>query len=402
MSVRIAFGLNKIDQRRKHAPERILLLRDGDIGWEGLEAVLTEASAKAIIDTFNKQGSDMPIDYHHTTLKVDRGETSQAPAAGFIKSLEFVRGKGLYAEVVEWNEEAAAQIEKREYKYISPVIRHNEDTGEILELHSVALTNKPRTRDQIELLQAAERLEIFTNKEPGMAEKTKTKLVSAQEDGVDEGAPAVDASQMLLTKLISVLQEKGAQLADEAPMAEVIRAALEVLGADVATVDEEPTTEEPASMPTDEKTKASIPPEVALKAASYDKLNDRLKLIEGERKEKRVDTLIEAEIAAGKILPEDAATISAARELAEQNEPAFAKLYAAMAPICEPGRLVSGSPSGNGVSSRRKKLIVAASREFTDNPKYTRSSTMKSWVNTSLRMEGEPLLDGAETNKLEA
>lgn len=406
MAIQVAFGLRKLDGRRKTAPNRILLIKDGDPGWAGIDAVLTEESAQQLIAEFEAQGADIPIDHHHATLKVERGETDKAPAAGWIRALEYVPGRGLFGLEIEWTDEATRQIEAGEFQYLSPVALLNKETRAVESLHSVALTNRPRTRDQIRLLEAAERLERHVNQESDdMASKTVPKekdkeLVAAQEE--DIGGPAVDPTQKLLAGLVMALQEKGVQVADEAPLNDVLRAAIEAIGGGAI---EEPTGEEEVDMekkPTEPKAEA-VPAELRLKAAAYDTMNDRVKVIEADRAATRVDTLIETQIEAGKLLPEDKDMIAAAREYAGSNPDGFEKFYAAMAPICEPGSVVKGqSAAARGGGNTRQRLIAAASREFDDNPKYTSQSTRVSWVNTSLRQEGERVLTDVETKKVEA
>lgn len=140
--------------KRKDAPTRMLLLNDGDIGWAGLEGVtLDQEQADAIIKHFEAQGAELVIDYHHASKAVEDGEAARAPAAGWITALAYVKGEGLYG-TIRWNAKAAQEIEAEEFKYLSPVILTEQKTGEIGLLHSVALTNRPRTIDAPELLAA--------------------------------------------------------------------------------------------------------------------------------------------------------------------------------------------------------------------------------------------------------
>jgi len=85
------------------------------------------------------------FDYEHQTLF-----GGQAPAAGWIKRFEN-RGESGGFTKVEWNEQAAGFIARREYKYVSPVIffNHINERGERIGayLHSVALTNTPWIRE---------------------------------------------------------------------------------------------------------------------------------------------------------------------------------------------------------------------------------------------------------------
>ena len=403
MAIQVAFGLHKLDGRKKSAPTRFLLLRDGDLRWAGIDLELTKESAGEIIAKFNDQGVNLPIDHDHSTLMVEQGKVAQAPAAGWIKGLEYVPGKGLFATDIEWTEEAAGQIENRQYQYLSPVILFDDETGLIHKLHSAALTNRPRTKDQIPLLEAAARLEIEVSKEIGIMATTQTvpkkkegEPIAAQEP---EGGPAVDPTQKLLAGLVGALQAKGVQVADEAPLNDVLRAAIDAIGE--GAIEEAPTEEATASEKPAGAAAPAVPAELRLKAAAFDDMNTRVKAIEAVQKESATDVAVEAQIAAGKILPEATEVIAAAREYHETNPEGFKKFYAAMAPICEPGSVILDQKA-TGPGGERGRLIAAASREFDDNPKYTKHSTRERWVNTSLREDGLSELSEAETKKLEA
>jgi len=84
--------------------------------------------------------ADIPVDYEHQTdLAKTNGQP--APAAGWVKKLE-VRENGIWA-LIEWTERAAAMIARKEYRYVSPTIMTERETGEIAFIRSVALVNVP-------------------------------------------------------------------------------------------------------------------------------------------------------------------------------------------------------------------------------------------------------------------
>jgi phage I-like protein len=60
--------------------------------------------------------------------------------------------------VVDWTEDGAEHVAKREYRYISSVFPFDPDTGAVLWLHSVALTNTPALNQLGEIAAAASRL----------------------------------------------------------------------------------------------------------------------------------------------------------------------------------------------------------------------------------------------------
>ena len=96
---------------------------------------------KTIKENFDKQKTEIVIDYEHQTLY-----GTEAPAAGWISEL-MIEGDKLLAKIT-WTEKAAEYIKNGEYKYISPVYvfdsfdnKTNAYIG--IKLHSVALTNTP-------------------------------------------------------------------------------------------------------------------------------------------------------------------------------------------------------------------------------------------------------------------
>jgi phage I-like protein len=135
-------------------PNRILVVPWGAVQSASGPFVLDEEAARIAIAAFAEHGTDLPVDYEHQTLGGSYSSPSgQAPAAGWIKTLSAVSpveaardgGRtppGLWAEV-EWTGDAADKLRDRQYRYLSPVVLVRRDDGRVIELHSVALTNKP-------------------------------------------------------------------------------------------------------------------------------------------------------------------------------------------------------------------------------------------------------------------
>ncbi|PQA82750.1 hypothetical protein C5F52_14325 [Limnohabitans sp. TS-CS-82] len=149
----LAFDIELDDQAgTASAPNRLRVLPDGlfsspdgrPANMEGVTAkswVLNNQVAQAVIARFNAMGLELPLDYEHQTLKAAENGLP-APAAGWITDLTYESGVGLMADV-RWTEAGGDYVAKREYKYLSPVFPFDKKTGEVLLLHSVALTNKP-------------------------------------------------------------------------------------------------------------------------------------------------------------------------------------------------------------------------------------------------------------------
>lgn len=130
------------------APAQVLIAPWGEVQSTNGRFVLDEAAGEAVLAAFSEHGTLVPIDYEHQSLGGAYASPSgQAPAAGWIRSLNLVRPEegdrpGLYAEV-EWTAAARARLLGREYRYLSPVLMVRRCDRRVMALHSVALTNKP-------------------------------------------------------------------------------------------------------------------------------------------------------------------------------------------------------------------------------------------------------------------
>lgn len=111
------------------------------------ERVIARAAARA---------GDLVIDYEHQTLRTEKNG-QPAPAAGWFPgaALTWREGRGLFAGAVRWTGQARAYILAREYKYLSPVFAYNRQTGEVLQLLHVALTNTPGIDGMADVVETA-------------------------------------------------------------------------------------------------------------------------------------------------------------------------------------------------------------------------------------------------------
>jgi phage I-like protein len=89
----------------------------------------------------------MPIDYEHQ-IDLANKNGRPAPAAGWIKGLQ-ARNDGIWG-IVDWTQRAAAHLEQREYRYLSPAFTHTKG-GEVTCVLRAALTNNPNL-DQLTAL----------------------------------------------------------------------------------------------------------------------------------------------------------------------------------------------------------------------------------------------------------
>lgn len=93
----------------------------------------------AVLAAFEKGGIDLPIDYEHQTLSADE-KAGPVPAAGWIKELAAREG-ALWGRV-QWTPRAAELIGQKEYRFLSPVFRHDK-AGRVLALEGAGLTHYP-------------------------------------------------------------------------------------------------------------------------------------------------------------------------------------------------------------------------------------------------------------------
>ncbi|MBK3748263.1 phage protease [Stutzerimonas balearica] len=100
--------------------------------------------AQRLIAQAAARATDVVIDYEHQTLNSAENGLPAPAAAWFSGSgLEWREGQGLFATGVQWTDKASAMLAAREYRYLSPVFTYDKQTGEVLELLHVGLTNYP-------------------------------------------------------------------------------------------------------------------------------------------------------------------------------------------------------------------------------------------------------------------
>lgn len=125
------------------APARILIAPWGEVESTRGNFVVDAEALAATIEQFREHATDLPIDFEHQTLGgAFSSPDGLAPAAGWIKDLISVDSVGLMAEV-EWTELGLEHLQRRQYRYLSPVAMIRQSDRRMIGLHSAALTNKP-------------------------------------------------------------------------------------------------------------------------------------------------------------------------------------------------------------------------------------------------------------------
>jgi phage I-like protein len=117
----------------------------------------------------------LPLDYDHATEW-----DAFAPAAGWLKQFE-VRDGAIWAHI-EWTDKGRRAVASKEYRYISPVFRWNERTGEVMQLLRAALTNNPNLQSTAicgkeEKLVISVAIPIVSQKERGMLSETEKVII---------------------------------------------------------------------------------------------------------------------------------------------------------------------------------------------------------------------------------
>lgn len=126
------------------APEWVQLLQAGVNPTAAHSGPFTfdPASSGAVIAQSLKASPDgkLVIDLNHATdLAAPQGQP--APAMGWIEELE-ARADGLWGRVA-WTAAGTTALNNREYRFISPVIRHGRKDGRVTAVLRASLTNNP-------------------------------------------------------------------------------------------------------------------------------------------------------------------------------------------------------------------------------------------------------------------
>jgi phage I-like protein len=130
------------------APEWVLLFKEGLNHLEdGSPFVVDRQSFDLLMAYLQKRGVEIVWDYEHQTVFTN----DKAPASGWSKEYRYTEGRGIEVRVA-WTDEAATYITKKEYRYFSPVFYTRKSDSRVVGLHSIALTNTPKTNNLEPLL----------------------------------------------------------------------------------------------------------------------------------------------------------------------------------------------------------------------------------------------------------
>ena len=105
---------------------------------------IDDDKGQALAAMLNNRAQDnqrLLFDYDHQTL-LTKENGQKAPASAWGEKFEWRAGEGLFAQL-KFTPVAREHIKSDEYKFYSPVVIYNKATGDVMDIHSVALTNDP-------------------------------------------------------------------------------------------------------------------------------------------------------------------------------------------------------------------------------------------------------------------
>ena len=210
-------------------PAGTFAARDGRPGnLRGVNATswrLTAQDAEAVIAHWQRTATPLVVDYEHQTqLAAQNGRP--APAAGWITSLEWEEGRGLFAGV-DWTDKARTHIRAGEYRYISPVFAFDRQNGAVLRLICAALTNHPALDgmdaasatftpyEEPPMKQILAALGLPETADEAAALAALTTLRQERDSAKAQAEAAPDPQKFVAMATFSAVQKEAAQLRDE-------------------------------------------------------------------------------------------------------------------------------------------------------------------------------------------
>jgi len=202
----------------KELPEWICIFAEGTVEVEGAGSYKVDRESWQLVEAMLKRrGVDIVFDYEHQTLA-----DVKAPAAGWCRDWRYTDGVGIEARV-EWTAEASGYVSKGEYRYFSPVFHVRKSDRRLVAVHSVALTNAPRTNNIKPLLAKL-----------GAQLKEKEHVMTLLEKLIAALKLKQDASETDVVAAVTRLQEQGTN--PKEVVSKAVIAALGIEQSDESTV----------------------------------------------------------------------------------------------------------------------------------------------------------------------
>jgi len=128
-----------------------------------------------VMAAFADQGLDrLPVDYGHGMVGFASGIEAHRAAGWFVPASRYGE---LWATDVQWTRQAREALMAREFRFFSPAVMLDHESGRIEELINVALTNLPATKRQRPLV--ASDVTALQNDDQGATMNDLQKLLAA-------------------------------------------------------------------------------------------------------------------------------------------------------------------------------------------------------------------------------
>lgn len=306
-------------------------------------------------------GADLAGDYEHQTQRsVINGKP--APAAAWVKQLE-AREDGLYARV-DWTAPAAAAIETKEYRYVSPTWFGDgpDNTGNVVRVAGFGLTNNPNFT-----------LPAIASQQGDLMDPELLKLLGLP--ATASQADILAAVQKLMNGHTSVCKLLG--IPETTTPDQVATAAQAAMTPLATALKVEPNAGLPAMA---SAVQAVVAQSVAagqvdltkyVPMAVHAEVAGQLAELQKRSVKTEADRAVEAAMAEGKVSPAQKAW---AAEYASQNLPAF-KAYVAAAPVIvtpatasQQGQVPGGAPPANGQQGKLSADDLAIANQMGLSP----------------------------------
>ncbi len=304
----------------------------------------------------------LPVDYEHQLL-LAKQNGKPAPASGWLSAVGYVPGRGLFA-AVDWTANAREHISADEYRYISPVFRFDPATGAVLEILSVALTNNPALdgMDAVALAALLPANNTATATEESMdelLERLRWMLNLPITAGPDEIKAELD-------KLKAMLSE-----GDAAAASVDLLALLKGKDESIAVLTTQVAQPDPAKY-------APIAALTTLQQANAE-LKARLEQVASGAQASKVDSLVQAALADGRLTP---ALEGWARELGAKDEAALTSYLTAAAPVAaltgmQTAGLSGGQPPASSTAALSAEEAFVADQLGMSHEDYIKAKEVK-------------------------
>lgn len=132
-------------------PKSFTILKAGTTDTSKGAILFDQEAAESVVSAFTEHGQgQLPVDYEHGMLGLVKTADTGMAAAWFTPTVS--ADGALVASDVQWTKRAKQKLADREYRYFSPALHVNPETGRVSRLVNVALTNLPATKDQMPLV----------------------------------------------------------------------------------------------------------------------------------------------------------------------------------------------------------------------------------------------------------